>query len=51
MSRKLSIRVRTAVELIAHMDVYEQMQNKLGIPAAVSGSIINGISDIISSSL
>ena len=46
-SKAIELRVHTAVELITHMDVYEQMQNKLGIPATVSGSIINGISDII----
>ena len=46
-SKAIELRVRTAVELITHMDVYEQMQNKLGIPATVSESIINGISDII----
>ena len=46
-SKAIKLRFRTAVELITHMDVYEQMQNKLGILATVSGSITNGISDII----
>ena len=47
--RTTELRLRTAIELILHADIYESMGKKRGAVGSVSGSVISGIEYALSS--